>query len=109
MGNRTCPLCFVKLPQASVVARSDELVCPSCHSALEVSRHSRVVAALLGVVAAYAAVAGALVEMPRAAWVLAVVAAVLAYGVVSALFLYFVSDLVIRPSQPEKTFPQIHG
>lgn len=109
MANRLCPLCFVKVPPGSVLARSNDLVCPSCHSELELSRYSRVLAALLGVVAAFLAVRFTLIAQPASAWVLAVVAAVLAYGIVSALFLYFLSDLVIRPQAPEIPFPQAHG
>jgi len=108
MASRSCPLCFVKLPRASVLARSDELICPSCHSALELSRSSRVTAALLGLVVAYAATHLAISAFRGTAWFLAVVVAVLGYGLGSALFLFFLSDLVVRP-KPHATFPQIHG
>lgn len=108
MWNRSCPLCFVKLPHTSILARSDDLICPSCHSALEVSRPSRVFAALLGVIAAYLAAEFAVLAMPKEAWFLAVAAAVLAYGVVSALVLYFVSDLVIQPKPLATAFPLAH-
>ena len=108
MASRSCPLCFVKLSRASVLARSDELICPSCHSALELSRTSRATAALLGLVVAYAATHLAISGFRGAAWLLAVVAAVLGYGFGSALFLFFLSDLVVRP-KPPATFPQIHG
>jgi len=108
MWNRACPLCFVKLPRTSVLARSDELVCPSCHTPLELSRPSRVLAALIGLIAAYAAAQIVLISNPREAWFLALVAAVLSYGVGSALTLYFLSDLVVRPKPAPAPFPQFH-
>ena len=108
MASRSCPLCFVKLPRASVLARSDELICPSCHSALELSRTSRVTAALLGLLVAYLAAQLTVSTFHGTAWVLGVVAAVLGYGLGSALFLFSFSDLVVRP-KPSASFPQIHG
>jgi hypothetical protein len=108
MANRSCPLCFVKLPRTSILVRSDELTCASCHSLLELSRSSRVRAALLGVVAAFVAARAVVTGRLEAGWFTAVVAAVVVYGAGSALFLLFFSDLVVRPKAPT-VFPQIHG
>jgi len=44
----------------------------------------------------------------RAAWITLPVAAVLAYAFGSALFLYFLSDLVVRRKPAAAPFPQIH-
>jgi len=108
MANRSCPLCFSKLPRTTVLERSDELVCPSCHSALELSRNSRVSAALVGVLAALAAVRLVVAADGSAAWFTAVAAAVVVYGAASVVFLLLFSDLVVR-SKPSPAFPQIHG
>jgi len=108
MWNRACPLCFVKLPRTSVLARSDELVCPSCHTPLELSRSSRVLGGVVGLIAAYVGVQLALGAGPSTAWVLPVVAAVLGYGFGSALLLYFVSDVTVRPKADAGHFPHIH-
>jgi len=108
MANRSCPLCFSKLPRTSVLARSDELTCPSCHSALELSRSSRVSAALLGVVAAFVALRIASLADADAAWFTAVLAGVVVYGAASVVFLLFFADLVVR-AKPSAAFPQIHG
>jgi len=107
MGNRCCPLCSVKLPRGSVLAHSDELICPSCHSALELSRTSRASAALVGVLAAFLMVRLVVAAGRDAAWFTAVAAAVVVYGIASAVFLLFLSDLVVRP-KPSSAFPQIH-
>ena len=108
MGNRGCPLCFVKLSRASVVVDSDQLVCPSCHTPLELSRPSRVMAATVGLIAAYFSAQLVLIAGFRTAWFTAPAAAVLAYAVGSALFLCFLSDLVARPEPAAAPFPQIH-
>lgn len=108
MPSRACPLCFVRLPRSLVLARSDELVCPSCRTELELSRRSRVLAAFFGLVAAYVAVQVALAASPKGTWFIALVAAVLAYGLGSALLLYFASDLVVCPKPTVSAFPQTH-
>jgi hypothetical protein len=107
MSNRSCPLCFVKLPRTSVLVRSGDLVCPSCHTCLELSRLSRVTAAFFGLAAAFAAVWLIVNGMPEAAWYLAPVVGILAYGAGSALYLFVVSDLVVCPRPPSEPFP--HG
>lgn len=105
MWNRSCPLCFVKLPRTSVLAHSDRLMCPSCHSALELSRPSRVFAALVGVISAYMAGEFAALVALKAAWIIEVVVAVLTYGIVSAVLLYCLSDLVLEPRESSTPFP----
>jgi hypothetical protein len=109
MWNRACPFCFAKVPRASVLARSDEVVCPSCHTPLELSRSSRVLGGIVGLIVAYFAVRLTLHSSPSAGWVLPVVAAVLGYGFGSALFLYFLSDVTARPKPMAGDFPHIHG
>jgi hypothetical protein len=108
MANRSCPLCFSKLPRTTVLARSDGLACPSCHSDLELSRSSRVSAALVGVLVAFAGVWLVDAADGDAAWFTSVAVAVVVYGVASVAFLLFFSDLVVRP-KPSPAFPQIHG
>jgi hypothetical protein len=108
VSNRSCPLCFVKLSRSSVLVRSGDLVCPSCHACLELSRLSRVTAASFGLAVAFAAV-WLLSATPKAAWYLAPVAAILAYGLGSALYLFVVSDLVVCPKPPAEPFPHGHG
>jgi len=109
MSNRSCPLCFVKLSRSSVLVRSGDLVCPSCHTCLELSRLSRVTAAFFGLAVAFAAVWLLVNGMPKAAWYLTPVAAALAYGVGSTIYLFLVSDLVVCPRPPGEPFPHRDG
>jgi membrane protein YdbS with pleckstrin-like domain len=109
MSNRSCPLCFVKLSRGAVLVRSGNLVCPSCHTCLELSRLSRVTAAFFGLAVAFATVWLLLNGQPKAGWCLAPIAAVLAYGLGSALYLFVLPDLVVYPRPPGEAFPHGHG
>jgi hypothetical protein len=93
MWNRACPLCFVKVPRALVLARSEDFACPSCHARLELSRPSRVLGAIAGLLA------GFLAASVRESWALSFLAAVLAFGAGSVLALVFLADLAVRPKE----------
>jgi hypothetical protein len=108
MWNRTCPLCFVKLPRILVLTRGDELVCPSCLAPLELSRASRVMSAVAGLLFACLAAQASLDISPIWRWVVPVLTAVLGYGIGAALVLYLLSDLVVRPKPGVGHFPQSH-
>lgn len=107
MWNRTCPLCFAKVSRFLVLSRSNDLICPACHSPLELSRYSRLLASFVGFLA------GLLVfhlHLPHtgANWVLRPVAVFIAFGLGSALLLFLVADLVVRPNPPSTSFPHAH-
>jgi len=97
MWNRACPLCFAKVPRSLLLTRGDELVCPSCRTPLEISRPSRVVGALGGLIAADIAGHEMFFLSPMGRWVLPMTVAILAYGMVSAIVLFFLADLVVQP------------
>jgi|SRR3974390_790990 len=107
MSNRACPLCFAKVPRALLLSRSEELECPSCHTKLELSRPSRVLDAFVGVLAGFFAASAVTGAGRPAAWVLAMPSAVLAFGIASALVLFLLSDLVVRPKETP-SFPHPH-
>jgi|SRR5271157_3932238 len=108
MWNRACPLCFVKVPRSTVLTRGEDLVCPSCHTPLEVSRASRVLSAATGLLAGYL-LAGIFLEISETGrWILPTVGAVLGYGFASAVVLFFLSDLVVQPKPAVGHFPQSH-
>jgi LSD1 subclass zinc finger protein len=108
MWNRACPLCFTNVPRSLVLTRGDDMVCPSCRSPLEVSRASRVLVALCGVIGGYAGTELVAAVSVRGGWALGVLAAVVGYGIASATVLYFLSDLVVQPKSPAGHFPQTH-
>jgi hypothetical protein len=100
MAIRLCPLCLGRVSASAVVAQSDTIVCPGCGKTLELSRPSRWLGALLGIVAAW--IAFRLTRGPNGAlgWVLPMVASILAYAIVSPLFLMLTADLVVKREQP---------
>jgi len=51
---RTCPYSLTKIPAATVVVHSYDLVCPGCGRALEISRVSRNLAVFIGLIAGVA-------------------------------------------------------
>jgi len=106
MWNRACPLCFGRVPRSRILTQSEDLVCPTCQTPLELSRVSRVVGATAGLFAGFAAEQIAFGATPANNWVLPVVEAILAYGIGSALVLYFLADLVVQPRPPGSRFPQ---
>jgi len=109
MWNRACPLCFARVPRSLVLTRGDELVCPSCRTPLEISRPSRVVGALGGLIAAD--IAGHEVfflSSMGSRWVLPMAAAILAYGIGSAIVLFVLADLVVQPKPAAEHSLQPH-
>jgi hypothetical protein len=107
MWNRTCPLCFVRVPRKLVLTRGDDLVCPSCHAPLEISRASRVLGSAAGLAAGYLG-AQAIPLSAMGGWSLQLVGALFGYGIGAALVLFFISDVVVQPKAAVRDFPQSH-
>ncbi len=97
IGRRTCPLCFVRVPWTTALAHSYEISCPACHTPLELSRFTRVASALGGIVGAFVAVHLFRGMFHRSLWATSIMAAILAFGFVSALCAMIAGDLVVRP------------
>ena len=93
MGKRKCPLCFVRVPWTAVLAYSQEFPCPGCHAALELSRFTRVFAGFGGMLGAFGAVHLADRILPEALRATQVFAAVVAFGVASAICVLIAGDL----------------
>lgn len=108
MSNRACPLCFAKVPRTLVLTRADDLACPSCHALLELSRSSRVLSALVGLLAGFALVHIVFDVSTTGRWALPMVGGILAYALTSALALFFLSDLVVQPKPPAGHSPHSH-
>ena len=109
MENHACPLCFAKVPRTLILKKTLEANCPACHAELEVSRGSRVLASFVGMLAAFVAVHLGGQVSGTAAWSLPIVAAILSFGVCSALVLFVFSDLAVRPKISPTTFPHMHA
>ncbi len=100
MANRICPICFGKVPRAGILSRSNEVLCPHCGRALELSRPSRVLASLAGLAGACLAFHFTRGSGEGLNWVLPGVAAILAFGIAAPLFLALSSDLVFIMDAP---------
>ena len=105
MWNRACPLCFTKVPRKLILGGGEKLICPSCRTPLELSPAARLLAVSCGLAVAFVVVRLILAVNLPGAWVLQVIAAVLAYSIASTAVLYFFSDLIVRPNRPSTDFP----
>jgi len=105
MSARQCPNCHAAMPAGKIVAYSNDLVCSSCGSALEISALSRNLSAFAGLGA------GAIVwwlasthysQEPNAlGWVWPVLFSYLALSIVAPLTLMAVADLQPRSVDAE--------
>lgn len=100
MAIRICPLCFGKVSWAMVVTQSDDIPCPQCGKTLEVSRPSRVLGGLVGVLSGWLVYRLTSSGEGMLAWALPMVYATVAYAMVSPVFLMLTADLVVKPEQP---------
>jgi hypothetical protein len=82
------------------VAQSDGIRCPGCGTTLELSRPSRLLGALLGLTGAWLAFRLTRGAHGELSWVLPLVSSILAYGIVSPVFLILTGDLVVKRQQP---------
>jgi len=108
---RTCPYCLKKISSLTIVTHSYDLTCPGCDRPLEISRISRNIASLLGLIAGTIAFywsAGTSPEHQALGWVFPVLYAIIAFGVVSMLVLLTTADLSIK-SEPHHAEPHAHA
>ena len=109
MENHACPLCFAKVPRTLILTKTLEVDCPACHAALEVSRGSRVLASVVGILAVFAAVRLGGQAGGTTGWTLPIVAAIVSFGVCSAVVLILFSELAVRAKISPTAFPHIHA
>lgn len=101
---RKCPNCFADVPPTSLLAYSNDLACPSCHSPLGLSNSSRNISAFVAL--AVAAVVWRVTTAHYAShpggldWVLPVLFSYLAYSIVAPLVLVLTGDLGLKISGP---------
>jgi len=107
----TCPYSLTKIPAVTVVTRSYDLACPSCGKPLEISRISRNIAAIFGLIAgavAWYLATGESQSHQALGWVFPVVYAILAYGIVAPLALMLTADLSLK-SEPHAAEIHTHA
>ena len=101
---RKCPNCFSTVPATKVLVYTNDLVCPSCNSPLQVSALSRNISAFAALIVAAIVwrIASAYYSGHQEVldWVLPVLFAFLAYSLAAPLVLAFVADLQLRPLEP---------
>lgn len=99
MALRKCPYCLAVVTAGRTTAFSNDLECPGCHRPLEISPVSRYISVWAGLAAGvavwyWATRSGSGGE--SFGWVLPVVYACLAFGIVSALILMLTGDLRLK-------------
>jgi len=109
---RKCPNCLTVVPAGRVAAYSNDLVCPGCSRALEISPVSRNLAMFLGLAAGFlvwrwAARGGSGQEI--LGWVAGILFGYLALSIVAALFLMYSADLQLRAWTPPPVATALHG
>ncbi len=109
MAVRTCPYSLTKIPAATVVVHSYDLVCPGCGRALEISRISRNLAVFIGLIAGaaggYLGYLGGLQHHHSIGFVLPISHAIVFYGVVAAVVLMLTADLSLKSEPHAHTHP----
>ena len=105
MASRVCPQCMNKVPGTLVAAFSDGIECPNCHTQLEVSPASRMLAAWAGMAAGWVAWRVTRGGPGILGGALPLLYAVLAFGIVSALAVVLSGDLRPAPAAPAEATP----
>ena len=100
MASRVCPKCNAQVSAGAVVALSDGIECPGCHTRLEVSSPGRMIGAWAGMAAALLAWSVTRGGPGPLGGSLPLLFSVLAFGVVSALVTMLAGDLRVAPELP---------
>jgi hypothetical protein len=100
-----CPHCMSKVSAGLALSRSYRMECPNCHTHLEVTDGARYVSSFAGLAAATVVYRFARISTGTLAWALAIVYAIIAFGIVSPLILMLVADLRSAPLEPEPISP----
>ena len=105
MWKRKCPLCFVRIPWTEAVAHSYEFSCPACHASLELSRFTRIFGGFGGITGALMVLYLGQRILHGWFWAMPVVAAILGFGLASALSVLVAGDFALRARPTATTFP----
>ena len=96
-----CPHCMSKVPTGLILSHSYGMECPHCHTRLAVTDGGRYLSAFAGLAAATVVYRFARISTGLLGWALAIVYAIVAFGIVSPLILMLVADLQTAPPEPE--------
>ncbi len=96
-----CPQCMSKVPTGLILSHSYGMECPNCHARIEVTDGGRYVSAIAGLAAATVVYRFARISTGLLGWALAIVYAIIAFGIVSPLILMLVAGLRTSPPEPE--------
>ena len=110
MWKRKCPLCFVRIPWTAALADSYEIICPACHTPLELSRYTRLVGSFGGILGAFLTLHLVRANYHDLFWTTSIAVSFLAFGFFSALSVLIAGDLAVRPKPaPAAGFPHPGG
>jgi hypothetical protein len=98
---RACPVCQKKVPAGLVVAYSDTLECPNCHSPLRLADSSRIIAAFFALAVGFLVWSYVPTSNQSMGWALAVVYPFLAYSFAYAIYLMAFGDLSSRAAEAD--------
>jgi len=98
---RVCPHCLKKVPAGPVVAYTDKLVCPYCHTPITVAFPSRVIGGFIAMGVGWLVWIYTRNISGEAGWVVPTVYTFFAYSAAFTLYLMATADLVKRPVEAE--------
>jgi DNA-directed RNA polymerase subunit RPC12/RpoP len=100
LANRICPHCGKEVPAGEVLALSDGMECPHCHTRIQVVSGSRTIAVWVGLAAGWLVWRLTRDSGGPLGDVLSELYAILAFGIVSPIVLAFSSALELAPTAP---------
>ena len=111
MANRACPHCGKTVPAGEVLALSDGMECPHCHTRLQVATGGRILAVWVGLAAGWLVWRLTRDSGGPLGDVLPELYALLAFGIVTPIVLAFSAALELAPAAPaaDATPASSHG
>jgi hypothetical protein len=98
---RVCPICKKRIPARLVVAYSDSLDCPNCHSLLRLADSSRITGTFFGLGVGFLVWSYAAPGDGNMGWVMPIVYSFLTYSAAYAIYLMVFGEIGTRTAEPE--------
>ena len=111
MAIRVCPHCLRKVPAGPVVAYTDKLVCPHCHTPITIGFPSRFIGGFIALGVGWLVWIFSRNIRGEAGWVVPTVYTFFAYSITYTLYLMATADLVRRQvdAEPAPVADTSHG